>query len=442
MNNKIAIVGGGFTGLTAAYRLSKAGYKVDIFEKGPEVGGLAAGFEIAGTNIEKTYHHIFRSDTDIIELTNELGLQDSLQWHSSSVSIYYQNKLFKFGTPVSLLLFKPLNIIDRIRTGMVMFFLMKTKNWEKFVHVSASSWMRKWAGKNSYRVIWEPLLKGKFDTFSNEVSMAWLWARISIRANSQEKGGEKLGYFDGGFNVIVKKLVEKIHAAGGAIHLNADVKKIYLQDSHNLASSSLTIKTEEGEQQFDKVIATVPSHIFSHFLEAENPTPTMQNYITKLNSVKYLGAVIAVFSSEQSLGEYYWNNINDLTMPFLAFIEHTKLIDKSKYLDKNIYYIGTYVPHDHTYFTMSEEEIYSLWFDSVKKIFPHFDKTKVIEKHLFKLKYAQHIVDLDYESKIPSYETPVKNLYLSNFSQIFPEDRGTNFAVREGNKIAELITQE
>jgi hypothetical protein len=77
----------------------------------------------------------------------------------------------------------------------------------------------------------------------------------------------------------------------------------------------------------------------------------------------------------------------------------------------------------------------------LKKIHPQFDAQQIIEKHLFKLKHAQHIVDTNYESKIPDYRTPLTGLFLANFSQIYPEDRGTNYAVREGNKIAGMVMQ-
>lgn len=89
---KIAIIGAGFTGLTAAYRLTQHGYEVTIFEASEYIGGLASGFKIEGADIEKTYHHIFKTDTDIIKLVDELNLNDDLRWFQSSVSIYYNNK--------------------------------------------------------------------------------------------------------------------------------------------------------------------------------------------------------------------------------------------------------------------------------------------------------------------------------------------------------------
>lgn len=432
MNKEIAIIGAGFTGLTAAYRLSKDGYKITIYERSSFLGGLASGLEMQGNNIEKTYHHLFRSDVDIINLVKELEIEDKLLWLKSSMSVYYDGKFYAYGTPKSLLLFKPLPFLDRIRQGFALLYLAKVNNWRKFLHISAYDWLSRWAGKNNMNVIFGPLLKGKFSNFYKDVSMAWMWARIHVRGNSQEKGGEKLGYFDGGFNVLVDALAKRLIAQGVDIVTNANVESIGSKEG------KATIKIDSNEKQFDKVIATVPAHIFAKLIESSK---VESDYLEKLSSINYLGAVIIVFSSEQKLGEYYWNNINDNTFPFLAFINHTNLVDKSKYNNKYVYYLGAYVPHDHKYFSDSEEDTENQWFEALQKLFPNFDRSKIIDKHIFKFKYAQHIVDLDYESKIPKYKTPVPNVYLANFSQIFPEDRGTNYAIHEGNKIAKLIEE-
>lgn len=432
----VAILGGGFTGLTAAYRLSKKGYKVTIFEKADLVGGLASGFQISGNNLEKAYHHIFKTDTDIIALTKELGIEDKLEWKNSSVSIYRKGKLYPFITPIDLIKFSPLNLLNRVRAGMVVLYLQKTKNWNSFKNISASKWMRKMSGKQVYSVIWEPLLKGKFDKYFDKVSMAWLWARIHIRANSKQKGdsGEKLGYYKGGFVQVIDALNSKLKENGVDIFLDSTVESI--RTTHN----KVELKVNGQLSKFDAVLSTLPSNVFSKIIKEDNRK--VKEYFTKLESINYIGAVLNVFSSSQDLSKYYWHNINDTAFPFLVFIQHTNLVDKSNYNGNHIYYIGTYVPHDHKYFSIGEKEIQDIWYSYLKRIFPEFDHTKIIENNIFRFKFAQHIVDIDYENKIPEYKTPLRNVYLSNFSQIYPEDRGTNYAVREGNRIAELMDNE
>jgi protoporphyrinogen oxidase len=432
----IAIIGGGFTGLTCAYRLLQKGHKVVLYEAGESVGGLASGFKINGTNLEKTYHHIFRTDADIIDLTKELGVIDNLQWLDSSVSNYSKGAIYPFSSPNDLLTFKPLPFFDRIRLGLVTLFLKFTHSWKPFIKITAYDWMKKFAGKNATSVIWEPLLKGKFtEKYYKKVSMSWLWARLHTRIGARSKEdikNEHLGYYRGGFDVLVEALKVKIVDLGGQILTSTKITGI--DDQKN---GQVELYFAENKKSFDKVLVTTPSSIFASLIKSQ--TSEILNYKEKLNSVDYIGAICLIFTSSQDLSKYYWHNILDTKFPFLVFINHTKLTPKKWYKNENVYYLGAYSPHDSDLFNSSEEEIKSLWFEYLSKIFPDFDQAKITQEFLFKFRNAQHVVDTDYISKIPDYKTPLQNVYLSNFSQIFPEDRGTNFAVREGNKIAEII---
>ena len=394
--------------MTAAYVLGKNNIRVTVMEKEKELGGLLGSFKIGGTYLEKTYHHIFRTDKSIIKLIEELGLAQRLKWHESSIGLYYDGNLYPFVTPIDLLKFKPLGIFDKVRMGLVAVYLQKDKKWEKYVRVPAYKWMKKWCGKRAYEVVWKPLLVGKFGDKYKLISMAWLWARIHIRGNSKDADGkERLGYLEGGFGLIVDRLSEEIKKSGGEIKLNTEIDEKTLKQIQN---------------DYDAIISTIPS-----------------------KNVDYLGAVNVVFTSKQNLSRYYWHNINNAESPFLAFIQHTNLVDKKQYGDENVFYMGTYVPHDHKFFTENEEKIYDEFFDYLKKIFPEFDRKKVIKKFLFRFKNAQHVVTTNYQlnlSKSPFDKGDLKkNIYQANFAQIFPEDRGTNYAVREGVKVAEVVVE-
>ncbi|HEX6258959.1 MAG TPA: NAD(P)/FAD-dependent oxidoreductase [Candidatus Saccharimonadales bacterium] len=430
-SKSVVVIGGGYTGLVAALRLAQAGKKVTILEKGETIGGLASDFTVEGASLERAYHHLFKTDTHIINMANELGIGDKLKWHDSSVALYYDGKLYPFKGAMDLVKFSPLSFVNRIRAGLVVLYLQLTNNWRKFQRVTAYDWMKKAAGEQVTKVIWEPLLKGKFDTYYDKVAMAWLWARVHIRAQSREADGEKLGYFEGGFQTFTNALVAQLTELGVTIQTSANIAGI-----KNIGDSVEIRFVDSPPQVFDACVATTPSHVFAKLIEGSGAE---ESYIAQLNSINYLGARLLIFSSEQEISPYYWHNINDLELPFLVFIHHTKLIDKRNYNGKYIYYIATYVPHDHELFTCDDQQLEATWFSSLKKIFPHFAPEQIREKHFFRFANAQHIVDTDYASKIPAAQTPLKNVYLSNFSQIYPEDRGTNYAVREGEKIAKLI---
>jgi protoporphyrinogen oxidase len=425
----ILIIGGGFTGLTAAWRLSAdPNCSVVLVESSGQLGGLAAGFPLGGTSLEKTYHHLFLTDTAILNLVNELGLQDKLMWCESSIGIFRAGKIHSFKTPLDLLRFAPCSFAGRLRTGFAALHLKHRKNWHGLTRRTAHDWMRRACGRSAMETIWTPLLKGKFDRHYDRVSMAWFWARIHIRANSRSGGGgEKLGYFRGGFNVITSALENEIRARGVKILTNSTVEKI---------SGERTAVVNGQTLPFDSCIFTGPSPAFARLLPAQE---SLGDYLAKLCNIEYLGAACLVFTSDQCLGDFYWVNVNEPDAPFLVFLNHTRLVDKSFYGGNYVYYLGAYLRPEGKIFSLSEDELVKLWFNYLPKMFPEFNAERVGEKHVFRFRAAQHIVDTSYEEKIPAYKTPLSGVWLANFSQIFPEDRGTNFAVREGLKIAGLV---
>ncbi len=430
----VAVIGAGYTGLTIAYRLAQKGCRVTIFDKENEVGGLAAGFRLDGVPLEKIWHFLYLSDSYALDLAEELGVRDKLIFHDSTVSTYYDGKVYPFMSAKDLLLFKPLSFINRVRTGAVGVYLKLIKNWQPLTKITAYEWMKKYAGKQATEVIWKPLLEGKFGAYYDKVIMSWLWGRIKVRVDSKESSGEKLGYFNGGFGVFTNALADKIQEQGGEIKLNTSIKKIIS------ANNKVTIITEDGEKEFDAVASTTPSNVFAELIQGGKQVK--KSYLDKLKSINYVGAIVMTFSSKQKISPYYWHNVNDQKIPFIAFLANGELAGTETYQGKNIYYIGFYAEHNHSYFTEEKEKIMDEWLDGVQIMFPNFDRTQITDRALFKFKNAQHIVDLGYKSKIPAYQTPLKNVYLSNFSQIYPEDRGLNFAIRDGEKIAKMIMED
>jgi protoporphyrinogen oxidase len=432
MPKNILIIGGGFTGLTAALRLARGGnYAVTLTEASGQLGGLAAGFPLAGTWLEKTYHHIFLTDSAILNLVAELGLQPHLLWCDSSVAIFRDRKIHAFKTPMDLLRFAPCSFSGRLRTGFTAFRLKHRQNWRPLLPVGAHDWMSRACGPSAMKAIWTPLLKGKFGDQYTKVSMAWLWARIHTRANSRAPGGEKLGYFRGGFNLVTAALEAELRRLKVTIHTGAAVEKFPADRRAAIVSGR--------EFPFDACIFTGSSSALASLLPANG---VCDGYARQLRSIGYLGAICLVFTSDQSLGNFYWVNVNEPDAPFLVFIQHTNLVDRALYGGKHVYYIGAYLPLDGPMFSLPEAELMRLWLGYLPKMFPQFAADRVGEKHLFRFRAAQHIVDTRYHEKIPDYRTPLPGVYLANFSQIFPEDRGTNFAVREGEKIAAMVRQD
>lgn len=429
---KIGIVGGGVSGLTAAYRLAKKGHQVEVFEAADHVGGLAAGFKVAGTSLEKYYHHIFTSDTCIRGLVDELGLREKLHWLTSQMGFTYQGKLYPFGTPQQLLSFTPLPFWERIWFGVQALYLGKVNDWKKYEAVTAHAWMKKYSGPTIWRVIWEPLLRGKFGKYADKVAMAWLWARIHTRASSRKGSQEKLGYFQGGFEVFHEGLAKAAREAGVKLNLSTPIQKILTQDGRIKG-----LEVSGKPKDFDHVIFAAATPIF---LKTCPELPA--EYVKRLTQLDFLGAQCLVLVLKQKFSDLYWINIADPDIPILALIEHTNFAPQEWYQGKHIMYVGNYLPQDHRYFKMKKEEILKVVLPHLKKINAEFDESWLEETFLFQDLFAQPVVPLHYSEVKPTYETPIQGLTLANMALVYPEDRGTNFAVDVGNKAARLVDPE
>ena len=436
---RVGIIGGGVAGLAAAYHLTKEGHFAEVFEVAPFLGGQASTFDVFGGRLERGYHHLFVSDTEIADLIQELGLGGKLAWLESTVGFYHGGKIWDFASPMDLLRFKPLPFLDRIRVGFWTFILQKTKSYSKFEGVTARDWLSKRMGRRGYEVIWEPLLRGKFGEFYDKIGMTWIWNKVTLRVASRKGAGqvEHLGYPMGSFGEVIEVLADRIAQQGGVIHTSASVTQIVEADG---SATTMEVQLEGGEterREYNAIIATTPSYVFTRLAPAMPP-----EYQSKLENVDYLSAVLMVMVMDRPFTNKYWMNIADPNMPFVALIEHTNLIDKELYGGKHILYISNYPSRDNELYQMSGDELMDLFVPHLQKINPDFERSWVIEYHHHRVDGAQPIVGVNYGAGIPDHRTPVQGLYLANTTQIYPEDRGTNYSVRMGRQVARMVVDD
>ena len=446
---KIGIIGGGFAGLTAAYELAKQGHKVAVFEKEMELGGQAATFPIEGTHLEKFYHHLFTSDRHIIQLINELGLASRMHWIDSRVGLFHGGKVYDFVTPLDLLRFTPLSLPNRLWAGLISLYLQRQTNWQKYEGVTAKEWLERYAGRSVYNAIWEPLLRSKFGDSYDEVSMTWFWGKMRLRFGSRPKGMQKeqLGYMEGSFQFLIDELEKRIKELGGEVHTNTPVERVIVEGGRAVglrsqvagrksqaSKNSATCNLGHETCDFDAIIATVPSFAFPEMV------PKLpSDYIGKLSHVKYQSALCLVLKMKRSLSHIYWMNISDPSIPFVAAIEHTNYMPPEFYNGKLILYLSNYLPLDSPFFSLSRDELLQEYLPHVRRINPEFDLDWVEESWLFRDDAGQPIVTCNYSQQVPDHQTPIKGLYLANTTQIYPEDRGMNYSVHLGQKIASVV---
>jgi protoporphyrinogen oxidase len=421
---KIAIIGAGYGGMAAAYDLRNAGHEVVIFESAQFVGGLASGFKEPhwDWSVEKFYHHWFQSDASMLGLIRELGLDDKVRFPRPLTVMYHEGRFHPFDSILKALLFPGLGFgLDKIRFGFVGLFLRLTNNWRALEQVTADAWMMKWAGRRVYEKMWKPLLIGKFGPFYRDVNMAWMWARIKARST-------RLGTFEGGFQRFADLFADKLRALGVEIRLGTAVKSIKRD-----AAKGLVVDAEA----FDKVLVTS-----SPSLMAKMYPDLPESYLKGLLELKSMGAVVMTLSLKRQLSTegYYWFNLpKESGFPFLALVEHTNFVEPEHFGGDRIVYAGDYLEHGHEYFSLSDDELLEKFLPAFKKINPEFERDWIKKIWVYKTNYAQPVPLLGHSKNIPAIQTPVDGLYFASMSQVYPWDRGTNFAVEIGRRAAKMM---
>jgi protoporphyrinogen oxidase len=433
-SRECAVVGAGLTGLVAAYRLAKAGWQVTVFERYPEPGGLVASFEVGSERLECYYHHLFTTDTDYVALAEELGLGGEIEWLPSRMGIYSGGRLWDFGTPVSLLKFAPLPWLDKFRFGLSTLLLNRTADYTKFERVTAREWILRHAGRRAFDTVWGPLLHQKFAEKADEVAMVWLWGKVFLRGRSRSATGmgERLGYMRGSFGRLVDTLAARVREAGARVQLAAPVRRI------TPLEGGLEVHTRNGAEQFSKVLFTAAPPELLRAAGEHLP----QGYQARLGSLPATAALCVVLEMSRSLSPYYWLNIADPEFPFGGLIEHTNYIPRERYGGRYLLYISKYLFAENPLWSARDDEVWTTYKPFLKRINPEFDDSWVLARHHFKANYAQPVIPRDYHSVIPPFETPVPGLYHACMAQIYPEDRGQNYAVRSGNRAAAALLEQ
>ncbi len=445
----IGVIGAGITGLTAAYDLTQRGHDVTVYEARSYAGGLAAGFRDRAWDwhLEHFYHHWFASDDQLIGLIDELGARDRLFFRRPTTTLYHQGELYPLDSPVPwlgfipfppldravrVLQFSPLSLIERLRAGLVGAYLTVVRDWRPLERVTAHDWMRRTVGERAYNVLWRPLLISKFgEEHYRDVNMAWMWARLYKRTAS-------LGYFEGGFQAFVDLLVERIEAQGGSVRLDAEVRGVRRIDRPGEEGIHLALESEDARHE--AVIATVsPQAMLELAPDLGGP------YAAKLRRLESMGAVALILALDRSLTDgHYWVNLpkgargrkQEAGIPFMGLVEHTNYVSSEYYGGDHLVYCGDYLPPNHPYLSYDKERLLDIYLPGLRAINPAFREDWVRKTWMFAERYAQPVPKVDHSRNIPPLKTPVPGLWMATMSQVYPWDRGSNYAVEIGRRVA------
>lgn len=407
----VGVLGGGALGLSAAYRVGRAGHRVTVIEKESVVGGLASSFPVGGAYLEKFYHHLFRSDRTITGLIEELGLGDRLVWKKAKTSSLVNGRFHQMD-PLRLLSFSAIPPIDRLRFILGMTYLKFYPDYRRFEGLTAVAWVRRWMGPAVYEVVWRPLLESKFGEHAESIAMPWLWSRVYCRSLA-------LGYLRGGFHQLYVALDQRVRSLGGNVRTGETVERI-----EPAAGGRVRVVVNRQPEEFDQVICTLPTRLFTRL------TPSLpEGYRQRYEWGSYHGAHCVVLSLDRPLSDVYWTSIHDRDFPFLVAVEHTNYMPAADYGGRRLIYLGNYLPMSDRRFSMTREELLDWYLPHLSRINPSFDRSWVRDSWVFQAPFAQPIVTVDYHQHIPPHETPIPNLYLANMFQVYPQDRGQNYSI-------------
>lgn len=422
----IAIIGGGFTGLTAAYELSLAGHSVTVLEKDQHLGGLAYGFQKKGWawHIEAAYHHLFTNDYHIISLAKKIGLAGKLIIKRPITATMWRGNYYQLDSPVHLLLFPGLSSVAKVRTALLIGFLKLFPFWKVLERVHAQTLITAVGGRNAWQVIWEPLLYGKFGTFAPTIAASWFWARIVKRTPS-------LCYVAGGFHTLVTALQKHIEAHKGKIYTGAMVSSVHKQDDGNI-----TVTWNGTSGVFDQVLLTVPTPF------AEKIMPQLpKDYTSSLRSIPHVHAQVLILETDRPiLNNIYWLNVTDRKFPFLAAVAHTNFMDTKHYGGKHLTYFGNYLPQNHPYLSMTKKELLKTFLPYIKNLASSDKGFRITDSFMFVGPFAQPVHQLLYSARIPPVSTPIPGVFMANMDFVVPWDRGTNYAVSLGQHAVRAMT--
>jgi protoporphyrinogen oxidase len=421
----IAVLGAGALGLAAARRLTLAGRHVTLIEREPVPGGLAAGFRVGPSWLEKFYHHIFGTDKRIVRLIDEVGLGADMHWGSSPTAMLRDGRIYRLDGALPVLQFSPLSPASRLRLGASLAALKLLPNPNLLERDTAANWIRRWMGDQVYEVVWEPLLRGKFGEHAEFIAMPWFWARIYCRT-------AKLGYLRGGFQRLYEALADGIRASGSEIALDTTVTCL------ERVNDGVRVETDRGSEVYDSVLCTLPTRLF---VQLSRGLPDAYHERFEAAGDHY-SAHCLVLELDRQLQHSYWLNINDPGYPFLALVEHTNFMPPADYGGSHLVYLGNYLPPRHELFSLTGDEIFNRYLPHMQRINPRFEPSWVRGIHSFAAHYAQPIVRVGYPSQLAPHRTPIQGVWLANMGHVYPQDRGQNYSISLGERVAGMVLED
>lgn len=406
---RIAIIGGGLTGLTLAYRLTRAGQAVDLYEASDTLGGLAGDMEFDGQRVDRFYHVILPTDDNVINLAHEVGVDGGVAFTPTKVGFFHSNQLDSLSTVGEFLRFSLLTLPQRIRLGLFVKYCERIPDWSKIDNHPLVEWVTARAGRGVYERMWRPLLNAKFDGEVGDLSATWLWQRTRrMNGARKQKGAQEVcGALPGGYQTLVDRLAERIEAGGGRILTGTPIDGV-------AAGTPPTVTVNGAEHPYRMVAMTVLPPIARRLMGRDD--------ILAGTPARYLGVVCLLLKTRRSLSPYYTINIADPTTTLTGIIETTRVLDPDGARDHALVYLPKYVTSTSPLLQASDDEISARFLRDLCHIFPDFDPdADIIASRVMRAPLAEPVHGVGAGTGVPgTFDAAHPGIAFASTAQIFP----------------------
>lgn len=427
---KIGIVGGGPMGLALAYRLSRQGHGVTLFEREHQLGGLATHHDYGPFVWDRFYHVILPSDTHLLGFLQEIGLRDQVRWSKTLTGFYVDQHFYSVSNSWEFWRFPLVGLWGKFRLALTILYGSRIRNWQRLEELTAEEWLIKTCGRTTYEKLWKPLLLAKLGESYRRVSAVFIWtyiARLFSARDASVQAQESFGYVAGGYKTVWDRVEELIRAAGGEIRSGVSVHRIRPRPE-----GGLWVEYGQRREPFDKVIFTGPVSVLQKVAARELLTVTNGD-----RTVEYLGVICMVLVTRTPLVPFYVVNLADERLPFTGIIGMSNVVSRQETAGRHLTYLPKYVLSDDPLWQRTDEEVRALFFEGIRLLFPDLRLEEIEAVHINRAIKVQPLQVLNYSSLVPRVVTAHEDFFVLNTSQFVHGTLNNNEVMRAVNEFLE-----
>lgn len=422
----VLVLGGGLSGVATAYALARGGLTdVTVVESGSSLGGLAGSFEREGRFYPLGYHHILHRDRTLLFFLDLIGALPDVRWRRIRMLFHLHDRFHDLGTPGGFLRF-PMSLADKARFVRLMARAFNKRDWSDWQDRSAADLIDTCAGPGVRQALFERLTRLKFELPCDEVSGAWLGARLHFR-----EGSAPLGYIPGAnwTTVLCAGVTRLLEQAGVRVVLGTRVARL-----HTSGARVTEAELESGERiGADRFVSTVPTEVYLRLIGADR-TP-------ELESIRYSALLSVVCATSQRVSpEAYWTNLASLDRTACAIFLLSSLNPSiGRPGDTCVNFVTHLRGRDRPLFRESDEQLMARYLQDFRAVFGF--ELEPFWTHVARVPMYSPVFGRSFRNP-PPRSTSWENVYFAGNYRTFPSIVSTGTALGSGAETGRLLLED